>query len=167
MLSLCWGERLPHANQWLADVIVLHRQSRGTGATQLRRGRPQFPGNARHLASSPMGTQNVLWQLITVPRCAGNLPSLWQPYLVHAGTHPGRYTGSLSANARGHQCIFAIHADDAHGTPIMLKGSADGISPEEMIAAVSQEHQGILPVSTSASTTTTLPTATRTASWRA
>ncbi|EOB3603314.1 TPA: methionine--tRNA ligase [Vibrio vulnificus] len=34
-----------------------------------------------------------------------------------------------------------ICADDAHGTPIMLKAQQMGMSPEEMIAAVSIEHQ--------------------------
>ncbi|QJT21965.1 methionine--tRNA ligase [Aeromonas media] len=42
---------------------------------------------------------------------------------------------------RGHQVHF-VCADDAHGTPIMLKAQQMGITPEEMIAAVSQEHQG-------------------------
>ncbi|OSN02015.1 MULTISPECIES: methionine--tRNA ligase [Lonsdalea] len=41
---------------------------------------------------------------------------------------------------RGNQVNF-ICADDAHGTPIMLKAQQLGIAPEEMIAAVSQEHQ--------------------------
>ncbi|EJK2115437.1 methionine--tRNA ligase [Vibrio navarrensis] len=34
-----------------------------------------------------------------------------------------------------------ICADDAHGTPIMLKAQQMGMSPEEMIAAVNVEHQ--------------------------
>ncbi|SJN57095.1 Methionine--tRNA ligase [Vibrio ruber DSM 16370] len=37
--------------------------------------------------------------------------------------------------------IHFICADDAHGTPIMLKAQQMGITPEEMIASVSQEHQ--------------------------
>ncbi|MGY3892896.1 methionine--tRNA ligase [Aeromonas enterica] len=41
---------------------------------------------------------------------------------------------------RGHQVHF-ICADDAHGTPIMLKAQQMGITPEAMIAAVSKEHQ--------------------------
>ncbi|MDM5088683.1 methionine--tRNA ligase [Aeromonas bestiarum] len=41
---------------------------------------------------------------------------------------------------RGHQVHF-ICADDAHGTPIMLKAQQLGITPEAMIAAVSKEHQ--------------------------
>src|SRR5476649_2560611 len=41
---------------------------------------------------------------------------------------------------RGHEVHF-ICADDAHGTPIMLKAQQLGIKPEEMIAEMSQEHQ--------------------------
>ena len=42
--------------------------------------------------------------------------------------------------ARGHQCYY-VCADDAHGTPIMLKALQLGITPEQMIAQTSQEHQ--------------------------
>lgn len=41
---------------------------------------------------------------------------------------------------RGHIVHF-ICADDAHGTPIMLKAKQLGIAPEEMIAAVKAEHE--------------------------
>ncbi|MGH8280028.1 MAG: methionine--tRNA ligase, partial [Gammaproteobacteria bacterium] len=41
---------------------------------------------------------------------------------------------------RGHQCIY-VCADDAHGTPIMLKARELGITPEELVASVSGEHQ--------------------------
>ena len=41
---------------------------------------------------------------------------------------------------RGHQVHF-ICADDAHGTPIMLKAQQLGVDPEQMIAAVQQEHK--------------------------
>ncbi|MGO4999851.1 methionine--tRNA ligase [Oceanisphaera sp. W20_SRM_FM3] len=41
---------------------------------------------------------------------------------------------------RGHTVHF-ICADDAHGTPIMLKAKQLGIAPEEMIAAVQAEHE--------------------------
>ena len=40
----------------------------------------------------------------------------------------------------GHAVTY-VCADDAHGTPIMLKAEAEGISPEALIARVSQEHQ--------------------------
>jgi methionyl-tRNA synthetase len=42
--------------------------------------------------------------------------------------------------SRGHQCTY-VCADDAHGTPIMLKADQMGISPKELIDQVSQEHQ--------------------------
>jgi methionyl-tRNA synthetase len=41
---------------------------------------------------------------------------------------------------RGNEVHF-ICADDAHGTPIMLKAQQLGIAPEQMIAEMSQEHQ--------------------------
>ncbi|WP_394132030.1 methionine--tRNA ligase [Shewanella maritima] len=41
---------------------------------------------------------------------------------------------------RGHECHY-ICADDAHGTPIMLKAQQLGITPEEMIAQVQKEHE--------------------------
>ncbi|MCP8688168.1 methionine--tRNA ligase [Marinobacterium sedimentorum] len=41
---------------------------------------------------------------------------------------------------RGHQCTY-VCADDAHGTPIMLKADQLGVSPQELIAQVSTEHQ--------------------------
>ncbi|MGC9385816.1 MAG: methionine--tRNA ligase [Hydrogenovibrio sp.] len=41
---------------------------------------------------------------------------------------------------RGHECYY-VCADDAHGTPIMLRAQAEGITPEELIARVSEEHQ--------------------------
>ncbi|OCA53599.1 methionine--tRNA ligase [Photorhabdus namnaonensis] len=40
---------------------------------------------------------------------------------------------------RGKEVHF-ICADDAHGTPIMLKAQQMGMAPEEMIATVNQEH---------------------------
>ncbi len=41
---------------------------------------------------------------------------------------------------QGHDC-YAVCADDAHGTPVMLRAERDGISPEELIARVNKEHQ--------------------------
>jgi len=40
----------------------------------------------------------------------------------------------------GNTCYY-VCADDAHGTPIMLKASELGITPEELIADISKEHQ--------------------------
>lgn len=41
---------------------------------------------------------------------------------------------------RGHQCHY-VCADDAHGTPIMLRAQNEGIPPEQLIADISKEHQ--------------------------
>jgi len=40
---------------------------------------------------------------------------------------------------RGNTCYY-VCADDAHGTPIMLRARAEGIEPEELIARVWKEH---------------------------
>jgi methionyl-tRNA synthetase len=41
---------------------------------------------------------------------------------------------------RGHECYY-VCADDAHGTPIMLKAQQLGVTPEQMIEQVNIEHQ--------------------------
>ena len=41
---------------------------------------------------------------------------------------------------RGNHCYY-VCADDAHGTPIMLRARQDGIEPEQLIAAVQKEHE--------------------------
>ena len=40
---------------------------------------------------------------------------------------------------RGHECYYAC-ADDAHGTPIMLRAQQEGISPETLIERVHGDH---------------------------
>ncbi|WP_018946213.1 methionine--tRNA ligase [Thioalkalivibrio sp. AKL17] len=42
--------------------------------------------------------------------------------------------------ARGHEVVY-VCADDAHGTPIMLKARAEGIEPETLIERVREEHE--------------------------
>ena len=41
---------------------------------------------------------------------------------------------------QGHKCTY-VCADDAHGTPIMLRAQKEGITPEELIAASDKEHR--------------------------
>ena len=41
---------------------------------------------------------------------------------------------------RGHE-VYYVCADDAHGTPIMLRAQSEGIAPEELIGRISDEHQ--------------------------
>jgi methionyl-tRNA synthetase len=40
---------------------------------------------------------------------------------------------------RGHECVY-VCADDAHGTPIMLRAKAEGITPEVLIDKMNLEH---------------------------
>ncbi|HRY17879.1 MAG TPA: methionine--tRNA ligase [Candidatus Competibacteraceae bacterium] len=40
----------------------------------------------------------------------------------------------------GHHCYY-VCADDAHGTPIMLRAEQDGVTPEQLIEQVWREHQ--------------------------
>jgi len=41
---------------------------------------------------------------------------------------------------RGHNCLY-VCADDAHGTPIMLRARQEGITPEALIERMAREHQ--------------------------
>jgi methionyl-tRNA synthetase len=41
---------------------------------------------------------------------------------------------------RGHDCVY-VCADDAHGTPIMLRASQEGITPEQLIETIGREHR--------------------------
>jgi methionyl-tRNA synthetase len=40
---------------------------------------------------------------------------------------------------QGNDCLY-VCAEDAHGTPVMIKAKAEGISPEELIARMATEH---------------------------
>ncbi|RUO31846.1 methionine--tRNA ligase [Aliidiomarina sedimenti] len=68
------------------------------------------------------------------------------PY-ANGPIHIGHMLGYIQADIwvryqkmRGHDCHF-VCADDAHGTPIMLKSQQLGITPEAMIAQMSDAHQ--------------------------
>jgi len=41
---------------------------------------------------------------------------------------------------QGHECYY-VCADDAHGTPIMLRAQSEGITPEQLISDTKDEHQ--------------------------
>ncbi len=41
---------------------------------------------------------------------------------------------------RGHECHY-VCADDAHGTPIMLRAQSEGITPEKLIARIGDDHR--------------------------
>lgn len=68
------------------------------------------------------------------------------PY-ANGSIHLGHLLGYIQADvwvramrAMGHDVIY-ICADDAHGTAIMLRAEANGISPEEQIKNVQTEHE--------------------------
>ena len=42
--------------------------------------------------------------------------------------------------SRGHDCIY-VCADDAHGTPVMLKAEQDRVTPEALIDSMGREHR--------------------------
>lgn len=68
------------------------------------------------------------------------------PY-ANGAIHLGHLTEAIQTDIwvrlqkmRGHDCVF-VCADDAHGTAIMLSAEKKGITPEQLIDAVNQEHQ--------------------------
>lgn len=68
------------------------------------------------------------------------------PY-ANGPIHIGHMLGYIQADIwvrfqkfRGHECHY-VCADDAHGTPIMLKAQQLGIEPEQLIAQVKESHQ--------------------------
>ena len=40
---------------------------------------------------------------------------------------------------QGHDCIY-VCAEDSHGTPVMIKAQAEGVTPEQLITAMAAEH---------------------------
>lgn len=40
---------------------------------------------------------------------------------------------------RGHDCFY-VCADDTHGTPVMLRAEKEGITPDELVARMQEEH---------------------------
>lgn len=68
------------------------------------------------------------------------------PY-ANGSIHMGHLLGYIQADiwvramrSMGHDVIY-VCADDAHGTAIMLKAEAGGITPEQQIANVQKEHE--------------------------
>lgn len=68
------------------------------------------------------------------------------PY-ANGDIHLGHLLGYIQADIwvrfqrlKGHTAYY-VCGSDAHGTPIMIKAQEKGIAPEEMVAAVREEHQ--------------------------
>jgi methionyl-tRNA synthetase len=41
---------------------------------------------------------------------------------------------------QGHDCIY-VCAEDSHGTPVMIKAQAEGVTPEQLISTMAAEHR--------------------------
>jgi len=61
-------------------------------------------------------------------------------HLGHMLEHIQTDIWSRFQKMRGHHCLF-VCADDAHGTPIMLRAQNEGITPEQLIEKSSHDHQ--------------------------
>ncbi len=82
----------------------------------------------------------------TRPPCRKILVTSALPY-ANGAIHLGHMVEHIQTDIwvrfqkmRGHQCFY-VCADDAHGTPIMLRAEREGITPETLIARVKKEHQ--------------------------
>ena len=64
-------------------------------------------------------------------------------HLGHLLEHIQTDIWSRFQTTRGHEC-YAVCADDAHGTPVMLKAQELGITPEQMVQQTQAEHQADL-----------------------
>ncbi|MGK0297835.1 MAG: methionyl-tRNA synthetase [Gammaproteobacteria bacterium] len=68
------------------------------------------------------------------------------PY-ANGSIHIGHLVGYIQTDIwvrfqklRGNHCLY-VCADDAHGTPIMLRAEAENITPEQLIERTLEEHQ--------------------------
>ncbi|MFA9204479.1 MAG: class I tRNA ligase family protein, partial [Flavobacteriales bacterium] len=68
------------------------------------------------------------------------------PY-ANGPIHLGHLVGYIQTDiwvramrSQGHQVTY-VCGDDAHGTAIMLKAEANGVTPEQQIAQVQREHE--------------------------
>ncbi|MCB1590420.1 MAG: class I tRNA ligase family protein, partial [Xanthomonadales bacterium] len=71
------------------------------------------------------------------------------PY-ANGPLHFGHLTEQIQADVwvramrlAGHSVRF-VCADDTHGTPIMLKAEAEGLTPEALIAQIQAEHEAAI-----------------------
>ena len=80
-----------------------------------------------------MSTQRKLLVTSALPYANGNI------HLGHMVEHIQTDVWVRFQKMRGHECYY-VCADDTHGTPVMLAAQKKGISPEDMIAQVREEH---------------------------
>ena len=80
-----------------------------------------------------MSTQRKLLVTSALPYANGNI------HLGHMVEHIQTDVWVRFQKMRGHECYY-VCADDTHGTPVMLAAQKKGISPEDMIAQVREDH---------------------------
>ena len=61
-------------------------------------------------------------------------------HLGHMVEHVQTDVWARFQRMRGHEVYF-VCADDAHGTPIMLRAQNEGITPEELVSRIGTEHR--------------------------
>ncbi|WP_082768774.1 methionine--tRNA ligase [Paraglaciecola hydrolytica] len=85
--------------------------------------------------SSPAQTTQARKILVTsaLPYANGSI------HLGHLLEHIQTDIWTRFQRMRGHTC-YSVCADDAHGTPVMLKAQQLGITPEQMVAQTRAEH---------------------------
>ncbi|WP_100656884.1 methionine--tRNA ligase [Alteromonas flava] len=86
--------------------------------------------NDRSLSS---GKQRQILVTSALPYANGSI------HLGHLLEHIQTDIWARFQRMRGHQC-YSVCADDAHGTPVMLKAQELGITPEQMVAQTRAEH---------------------------
>lgn len=80
-----------------------------------------------------MTTKRKLLVTSALPYANGNI------HLGHMVEHIQTDVWVRFQKMRGHECHY-VCADDTHGTPVMLAAQKKGITPEDMIAQVREEH---------------------------
>ncbi|MBT0587394.1 methionine--tRNA ligase [Alteromonas oceanisediminis] len=84
-------------------------------------------------ASSPSSSRRRILLTSALPYANGSI------HLGHLLEHIQTDIWARFQRMRGHEC-YSVCADDAHGTPVMLKAQELGITPEEMVAQTRDEH---------------------------
>jgi methionyl-tRNA synthetase len=90
---------------------------------------------SKNTMPQPVNTQPSRKILVTsaLPYANGSI------HLGHLLEHIQTDIWTRYQRMRGHQC-YSVCADDAHGTPVMLKAQQLGISPEKMVTQTRDEH---------------------------
>lgn len=88
-----------------------------------------------HFANSgPMSKQRKILVTSALPYANGSI------HIGHLVEYVQTDVWTRFQRMRGHE-VHYVCADDAHGTPIMLRAQSEGITPEKLIERINEEHQ--------------------------